>query len=319
MSAQDETLDRYHALMRVNAEAHVLRGARDSGILRHLLAGQATAAQLSEALGLEPTLMGMLLDALVAMKVVEKYEDDYALAAVTRLMCQYDGDLGDDVWGQLLPQLRGASGGKTSHFHDSATATQWIHTGAAKQAAELLDIGGFRSGKRILDWGCGSAVWSAAMAFVDPGVQVTAVDLPERIAAAQRTVESIELADRYQLVAADPQQWQPEPGAFDLIVVAGRFASSAAAAERELLKRLQEGLADDGELAIIDLFRGPANPSVNEAIEALKLAVATEAGRILEAQEVRQTLLEVGFADCQFAFLSASRQGWGLMLATRKG
>jgi SAM-dependent methyltransferase len=325
MSAQDDTLNRYHTLMRINAEAQLLRTARRVGVIDRLLRGQATAAELIDELQLDSRLAPLLLDALVALQVLEKYGDDYALAAVARLLCEYDRDLGDRHWEQLADQLRrdeasasGPTDGDTrQEYFDAAAATQWIHTGAAKQAAEMLDIGGGRAACKILDLGCGSAVWSAAMAYRDPLSEVTAIDLPQRLPAAKRTVESIDLGDRYQLIGADPLDAELPAEIFDLVILGGRLSGYDPQGDETLFRRIRETLRSGGELAVMDLFRGPGEPGVNEAVEALVVAARTPAGFIRDAEQMRGQLVEAGFADCQFAFLAASRQGYGVLVARK--
>lgn len=317
MSAQEVTLDRYQQFMQINAQAHLIRAARESGVIGELQKGQATADELIECLNLTPRFAHLLLDAMVAMQVIEKYGDDYALAAVTRLLCQYDADLGDNVWTSLNGQLLGGSGGSTSDYFDEATATQWVHTSAAKQAAEILDIGGERQGRRILDLGCGSAVWSAAMAYADPTASVVAVDTPARAAAAKRTINSIDIGDRYTFVEEEPDEVSLEANAYDLVLIAGRLSGQASDKDRETIERVKQLLKVGGELVLIDLFRGPGKPNINESIEAIRLATKTPAGEIRDAEQMRKLLLESGFAACQFAFIAASRQGWGMLLAVK--
>ena len=317
MSAQELTLDRYQQFMQINAQAHLLRAARESGVIEQLRQGQATADQLIERLNLQPRLTHLLLDALVAMQAIEKYGDDYALAAVTRLFCQYDADLGDQHWCGLVGQMRGSTRGSTSDYFDESTATQWVHTSAAKQAAEILDIGGERKSRKILDLGCGSAVWSAAMAYADPQSHVTAIDTASRVVAAKRTVDSIELGTRYTFVDAEPETAELGTNTYDLVLVAGRFSGMSPERGEQLIQRSKRALKVGGELVLIDLFRGPGKPGVNEALEAMRLAAKTSEGHIRDAEATRNLLLENGFTACQFAFIAASRQGWGMLLAVK--
>lgn len=318
MSAQDRTIDRYHGLMQINAEAHLIRGARDIGLFDALEAGQLTEEEITARLKTDRRLTGLLLDSLVALGVLEKYGEDYALSAVMRLLCQYDRDLGDDVWSSLASQLRGEDAGSKREFFDAATATQWVHTGAAKQAAEILDITGERAGRRILDLGCGSAVWSCAMAFADPTATVTVVDTPERMAAARRTIDSIKLGDRFETIEGDPASVPLESQAYDLVVMAGRLAAEPPEEDVHHFRRVHSALRRGGEVAVIDLFRGPSGPNFTESVEALRLALRTPAGRIRDAEAMRKLLLDNGFGACQFAFLAASRHGYGLLVAAKK-
>lgn len=324
MSAQDDTLDRYHALIAINAQSHIVRTAREVGIFQALLRGQATAAELVASLDLEPRLTGLLLDALVAMKVVERYREDYALAAVAQLLCHYDADLGDASWKRLAAKLRGGEvAANDENYLDAAAATQWTHTGAAKQAAEILDIGGERTGLRVLDLGCGSAVWSAAIAYRDRATRVTAIDTPERLVAAQRTIASIALEDQFTLRSGDPNTPPETEEMFDLIILAGRLSTLNRDPQRRLLAGLASRLASGGELAIIDLFRLPQrsaairSPGITEAIEALHLATETSGGAILDPTDLGRELTECGLGIFHIVYLAASRRGWGMVVASR--
>ncbi len=162
-AAGDSTIARYEGWMQTNGAAHLLSAARESGIIGRLRERQHTAEELCESLALERTTADLLIDGLVAIGLVERYEDDLALARAGHLLCQYDEDLGDHVWRRLPGRLgsgRDERPDDVSEFRARLAATQWIHTAAAMQAAEILDIGGEGSpaGLRILDLGCGSAV-----------------------------------------------------------------------------------------------------------------------------------------------------------------
>ena len=355
MSQQDRTLDRYQELMQINAAGHVLRAARELGVFDELRRGQRTAAQLAETLRLDRPGLDLLLDSLISMRVVERYEDDHALAPVMQLLCQYDGDLGDASWSRLVAELRApgpasaassdepaaerqtaaeAAGddalaaGDQFYLHALA-ATQWIHTPAAMQAAEMLDLGAEptvdasrdgaplpeRGPLRILDLGCGSAVWSCAMAFRDSEATVLAVDDPAALAAAQSTADSIELGARFETLAADPRTAPLPTAGFDLVVVAQRLHAATPQQRDQLLDQAITALAPGGRLVLIDLFRGPTQPLLAETLEALRVHVGTTQGRLLSAPEFQQTLTQRGLAGIQFTFIAASRVNLGMIVA----
>ncbi len=93
--------------MKINATSHLIRSARQLGIFAELRQGQRTHEQLCEALSLKSELANLLLDALVAIGIVEKYEEDYALSRAAHLLCQYDDDLGDERWQKLTAAVSG--------------------------------------------------------------------------------------------------------------------------------------------------------------------------------------------------------------------
>ncbi len=329
MSAQDRTLDRYQELMQINAASQILRVARQIGLFDQLASGQKTLPQLAENLQLDSVGLNCLLDGLIAISVVERYGDDHALAPVMQLLSQYDADLGDAHWTALPQLLRGntspgddkLSTDRRAHL-DSLAATQWIHTPAAMQVAEMLDLGGDSGPKprgdvlRILDLGCGSAVWSSAMAYRDGNATITAVDSPACLQAAASTAASIDLTARFEALPGDPLSIALPAAPFDLVVIAQQLQAAGETQRDQLLGQAQSALAPRGTLVIIDLFAGPTKPRLSEAVEALTIYTATGgAGKIQSAPELEQLLRQRGFSDVRFTFVAASRVNMGLLVA----
>lgn len=326
MNAQDKTLDQYQQFMKINAAAHLFRSARELGLLAELREGQRTLAQLCEKLSLKRGATKLVLDALVASSIIEKYEEDYALSRVAHLLCQYDQDLGDATWNHLVGHVREPGESDTDEttiddqaYLNSLAATQWVHTPAAMQAAEMLDLGGEDgiTGLKILDLGCGSAVWSAAMAHRDQKATVTAVDQAAALKAAQSTAESIGLGDRFRAIEADPFEAELDGEEFDLVVVAQRLGCLGPGEGQKLLSKAIKALKFGGKLVVIDLFRGPAKPDMSECVEALKLELGTQHGSMRTLEAIQTELTELGLENAQVTFIPDSRVNMGMAVANR--
>lgn len=321
MNAQEKTLEQYQQFMRINAAAHLFRSARELGLLAELREGQRTLSQLCEKLSFKPAATKLVLDALVASSIIEKYDEDYALSRVAHLLCQYDQDLGDQTWNRLVGHLQhpDESGVDDQAFLNSLAATQWVHTPAAMQAAEMLDLGGEDevSGPKILDLGCGSAVWSAAMAHRDQKATVTAVDHAEALKAAQSTAASIGLGDRFRAIEADPVEGELDEAEFDLVLVAQRLNCLGPVEGEKLLANAIKSLKFGGKLVVIDLFRGPAKPDMGECVEALKLELGTQHGSMRTLEAIQTELTDLGLENVQVTFMADSRVNMGLAVAKR--
>lgn len=333
MSPQNRTLDRYQELMQINAASHVLRTARQVGVFDQLRSGQKTADQLAEALQVDRVGIDLLLECLLTLNVIERYEDDHALAPVMQLLCQYDHDLGDASWQCLVPLIRGQVASSPDRAYlDSLAATQWIHTPAAMQAAEMLDMGGATGpmGKlgddgspqplRILDLGCGSAVWSCALAYRDGQATIVAVDAAAALAAATSTAEAIQLNDRFETRVGDPEIIELIDHEFDLVLIAQRLHATTDEGRQTLITKAYHSLAPGGRLVVIDLFRGPAKPSLTETIEALRVHAGTGGtgqGRMHSIEALQSLLKDCGLTDIRFTFIEASRVNFGMMVATK--
>jgi ubiquinone/menaquinone biosynthesis C-methylase UbiE len=321
-TAQERILAQYQGLMQVNASSHLLRAARKVGLIDELRGGQRTMEQLVENLKLQESSLPLLIDALMAVGIVEKYDNDHALSRAGHLLCQYDDDLGDSLWEKLADRVQGKTQ-RSDHDdkfqHHYLAATQWAHTASAMQAAEILDIGGEnqKPGVRILDLGGGSAVWSCAMAHRDGESTVTVVDDPAAIEAAKSTAESIELTDRFSSIEGDPLDASLPPESFDLVLIAQRIACLGSEPAKILIKKAVEATAPGGRVVVIDLFRGPSAPHLAEAVEALRLDLATVAGRMPSLEEIQQELSDAGLKRVQFAFLAASRVNMGMAVGEK--
>jgi 2-polyprenyl-3-methyl-5-hydroxy-6-metoxy-1,4-benzoquinol methylase len=324
MSAQDRTLDQYHEFMQVNAVSHLLRTARQVGLIDQLRKGQHTADELADTLSLQTGTLALTLDALVAIGIVEKYDDDFALSRSAALLCQYDEDLGDERWETLADAIQGkpdvASGSREdAAYHAHIAATQWVHTPSAIQAAEILDIGGEDEiqGPTILDIGGGSAVWSCAMAHQDAKATLTVVDHEGAIEAARTMANSIDLIDRFDAMVADPMKSNLPSEEFDIAVIAQRISALGDEMAGELMARAVAAVRPGGRVVVIDQFRLPSKPNLSETIEALKLNLETKQGYMRSLEDGKDLFAGAGLGLVQFSFLAASRTNLGLMVGVK--
>lgn len=329
----DRTIQQYQDWMQTNAAAHLMRAARQSGVVDQLRQRQHTLEELCETLSLDSATTKLLVEGLVAIGFLEQYEDDFALARAGHLLCQYDQDLGDECWGRLHERLQ-AGGDSESAAQDSAgsatepdvaqyrnrlAATQWIHTAAAMQAAEILNIGGEDSprGIRILDLGCGSAVWSCAMAHRDADSTIVAVDEAGALTAARSNAESIGLGDRLKTIQGDPVSVTTAEANFDLVVMAQLLSAYSDAQAADLLRKASSALKPGGRIVAPDFYVGPGRAGLKESISRLWIHLATESGRVRDLRHCQQMLIDAGLGAIQFTYLAASEAGLGMLVAEK--
>ncbi len=317
--AQQKTLDRYQALLEANATSHLVRAAREVGLLEALRSGQKTLTELAEICGLRSRPTRLLLDCLVALEVVEHYAEDYALSPVAQLLTQNDRDLRDGDWGRLVAALKADAPwpAPDENARQNLAASQWVQTAAAMQVASVLEIGTRNRGWHLLDFGCGAGVWSAAMAYRDPESRVTAVDTEGALELARQTADSIQLGERWHGLAVDPFSASLDADAFDAALIAGWLHTVGEEEVMEISERVLRSLRPGGLLVLPDIYRDEQVPELSKSLEALRVEVTTQLGRLRRPTEMQQMLQHVGYVDCQFAALSASRQRFGLLIARR--
>ncbi|MEC8475309.1 MAG: class I SAM-dependent methyltransferase [Planctomycetota bacterium] len=321
-SAQERTLGLYHQLMQINAASHLIRTLRELSLLEALRERQCTLNQLCSPRSLDPRLVSEILDAAVSIGIVEQYDEDFALSRAAHLLCQYDEDLADSSW-QRLTDL--ASQKVSREVHDDQlhlnhlAATQWVHTSSAMEAAEVLDFGGDSSGEplEILDLGCGSAVWTCAMAYRDPTARITAVDHESAIEAASKTAESIGLSDRFRTIVADPSDVELETEHYDWVVVAQRISGLGKDEANRLLGNATKSLKVGGRLVVIDWVEMDGKPTLADRMASLRLLLETRCGAVRSPEELQEELKAVGLEECQFALLSKGKAKIGLVVGTK--
>jgi SAM-dependent methyltransferase len=153
---------------------------------------------------------------------------------------------------------------------------------------------------RILDVGCGTAVYSKIAASADQRVRVVGIDLAEGVIdAARANLRAAGLADRIQLHAGDIRQWTPGPGdRYDLILLLNNIYYFPRGERVALYQRLGGLLSDRGQLVVASLT---APGSIAAAHLNFMLTCQAGAAALPRPGELEGDLASAGFgiADTQ--------------------
>src|SRR5204863_4182531 len=137
-----------------------------------------------------------------------------------------------------------------------------------------------RAPARVLDIGCGSGVWSLAVAERFPNTHVTGLDLPDVLRVFERRATERGLGDRIETLGGDMHAIAI-PGGFDLVIIANVLRLDEPDRAARLVTRAAEALAVGGELVVIDAIGDASAESERAlAIYALHLALRTARGRV---------------------------------------
>ena len=329
-TAQLRAIEDYNRLLNRNAISHAIRAAVHLGVLRELQNGQRTVEQLSQTLELQEQPLQLLMNVLVETELIENYGADYALSAVARLIPAQASDLGDRYWqylagtvksGVRLPNDDEIPVSERDYLIDMATA-EWTNTPVALDAANALELGEIRKQLRVLEIGCGAAVFGAALAHRDPASHLILVDDAESLKRAEKTVEGVEIQNRTRLIEADytapDLADQLDNDTFDLVLVAGVLHRHQPDEVERLLGQFRNLVKMGGELCLIDVFPGQDEGNTQRAIMELELFLRTRAGHLQSPAELQNLLKKLSFTDVQFAHLPSSPHCWGLVVATRE-
>jgi len=314
----------HYDLFNRNAITHVIRAAVALGIIDALREGQKTVDQLADELDLKPKPLQRMMDVLAQTELVEKYDEDYALSTVARLIPREMWDFGDFHWSHLSDFVRTGVNlhddknvpATNADFLATSGASEWLWTPAAMDAARVLDIGNSRTALRILEIGCGTAVFGVTMLHRDAESRLTLLDSGSGLRHARKTVESVGLEDRVEFVDADYLDFDLDDQ-FDMVVMAGLMHRHAKDQIRHLFQLARNHLRIGGELVVVDIFPGQEKGELSRKIMELELELRTSHGQFHDPLELQTWLKEAGFEQIQYAHLPAEPHFWGLILAER--
>jgi SAM-dependent methyltransferase len=122
-------------------------------------------------------------------------------------------------------------------------------------ASYLTAVIGETRPERILDVGCGTAIYSRIAAGIAPQVLVDGIDLAEAVIdAARRELRLAGLGDRIQLHAGDIRRWAPGSGIrYDLILLLNNIYYFAREERVPLYMQLSGMLSEHGQLVVASL------------------------------------------------------------------
>jgi hypothetical protein len=311
-SQQPWTAEDILALGRSYQGAAVLAAAADLDLFGALASAPLTAAALARSLECDLRGLIILLDALVALRLLDKSGSNYALPAGLKAfltsdgaqsilaMAQHQGHCLRN-WAQLgrvvktgrpadrIPGVRGEAGDQEAfigamHNISAPNADQVIRALQPLQFRHLLDIGG------------ASGTWTIAFLRACPSAQATIFDLPHVLPMARRRLAAAGFDQRVKLAAGDFMADALPPGA-DLAWVSAIVHQNSRAQNRALFTAVFQALTPGGRIAIRDiLMEEDRTRPVAGALFAVNMLVATEGGGTLTFGELREDLVAAGFA-----------------------
>ncbi len=328
-TSQIKTIGDTARLYTRNAVSHAIRTAVELGIVRALQAGQKTVSDLAAECQLAEEPLEKLMSLLATTELIEQYKNYFALSASAQLIPELYLDFGDRYWKQLAAYVRTGNArtenalGTDTRIDDylmEVWSREWMLTPAAIDLTSLLDIGKSRRALRVLDLGCGSAVFSAALIHQDPNSTAMLVDTEAGLARARTTIDSIGIHNKIDWVAAGDifnvtQINELADQKFDLILLAGVIHRISSETLEVLLTRLSRMLTANAELAIVDMFPGQPAGVKELSVAELELSLRSEQGQLHNPAELQALLKRAGYGNIQFAHLPSPPYIWGLVLA----
>ena len=295
------------------ARYHVLLAAIELDLFDTLdRTGPVGAPELADSTGTSTPHLRALLDAVVALGLLEQIGGVYGLNDTARRYLVSDGPaaMADLVavapgphenWGHLADTIR--HGGPSRPVEDDPTAfyvplVEGTFTTMLRCAAraDLKIRYTALSEPRVLDLGAGGAPWTIAILEANPGATAVVNDLPGVIEVARHQVNRHGLGDRVAYLPGDFHSVELEDGSFDIVVLGHICRTEGAEGARHLIGRAHEALKGGGTVVVADYFVDPERKTNPHAvIMGATMMAATERGLTFTYGDFAGWLREAGF------------------------
>jgi len=287
-----------------------------------------TAKQIAAKIQCAVRSTAMLLDALAALKLLNKSGDTYSNTPVAaRFFVEGSPDcarLGQlhiaNIWKSWSTLTEAVQAGTSVYARREPDG--WVKPfmaamdnnarGRARAIAQAVEING---AKRMLDLGGGSGAYSIAFVKSAPGLQSEIVDLAEVLPIAQDHIRKAGLADRITTRPGDMLTVPLESSKYDLVLLSAVCHMFSPEENRQLFERSYEALAPKGRIVISDfVLEADKTAPRFGALFALNMLVNTRAGASYSEPEYDAWLKEAGFGETKRVRLPGPAN---LMIATK--
>jgi SAM-dependent methyltransferase len=306
----------FRELARLNgsyAEARILHAAVLVGLFDALDVSGHTAAEIAARCATNGRATELLLNALVAMRLVKKRGEQFVETDASRTfltaasptsyapMIRFDASLWP-LWERLPEAVRSGEPVRSPDMFQSTPPETELFIdgmaslvrarGDARVLAETLDLA---SAGRLLDVGSGPGTYPVEFCRRHPHLQVSIFDLPGTLEVTRRHLAESGLEDRIRLVPGDYRH-DPLPGGFDIVFLSNVIHGEDEETNQALMRKVYEALEPGGRVLIKDHVTDESGTSpAAAALFSIAMLLFTR-GRDYAYAEIRAWLLEAGFA-----------------------
>lgn len=286
-----------------------LFAANEVGLFSGLSAGPATLDDLGGTTGFARTRLRVLVNAMVALGLVESDGARYRNSTVAdeflsgggpadlRPFLRFWDRLSYPTWLGFEEAIRTGQGQSTMKL--SAEQEQIFLEGVeaiqAAPAAALPEVYDFAGHERVLDLGGGTGSWLAAILRRYPQLQGTLFDLPEAAGVARPRLAEDPARARAEVVEGDFFQ-DAIPDGHDAVLIANVIHLFSPEHNLDLLKRTREHVADGARLLLADFWTDPTHTEPPlAALMAGEFLVITGEGDVYSEHEASEWLAQTGW------------------------
>ena len=285
---------------------------------------------ISTALNLNKNATERLLNALVALNLMEKKDEQYSnskdsLMFLSKNSPAYMGGLmhTNHLWNTWSHLTEVVKTGKAAHHDEiNARGEEWLeafinamHDRGKKQAPDQLKNIDLQHVNSVLDVGGGSGCFSMEFIKRKPDLKAAIFDLPNVIPLSKKIIQKEGFSGKIDHYGGDYRS-DELPKGFDLVFLSAIIHSNSAETNQALVKKCYSSLNTDGKIVIQDWIMNDAKTEpVQGAIFSINMLVGVEGGDCYSENEVSTWMRKTGFIDIRRVVLEA---GISQMIGVKK-
>ena len=272
-----------------------------------------TAAEAAARIGAHEPALVLLLNALVAMRLLTKCGEVYGNSSaadshlvrhsphyIGHLLLLHDAEWNN--WGKLEETIRSGKRTVDRHVFESdpalgANVLAVLHRIGRQSGPELAKRLRLQGREQLLDLGGGAGTNAIAFCQVYPDINATVFDLPATLPVAEKTVKEAGLESRISLRGGD-FNLDLLGGPYDVVLMSDILHYQTFETNQALVKKVYDHLAPGGQLVIKDRFLDDAGtaPAWTTAF-AVHILVNTQQGSCYKTAEAMQWMTKAGFVS----------------------
>ena len=300
-----------------HVEARIVQAAVELGIFDALENSPDDARRIADRLQTDPQATDLLLNALVALKLLNKQANSFSLSeSATRYLLRRSAHyLGDMIrfdamlwrsWERLPEAVRSGRPVRPDDMYQTdPTETEAFISAMdslvkARGDCDLLASAfDWTKVTTLLDIGSGPATYPISLCQRFPQLRATVFDLPATLKITARYVNGAGMADRIELIPGD-YRGDRIPGSYDVIFLSNIIHGENYHTNEALIVKLAANLKPSGRIVVKDhiLDDSRANPPVG-AIFSLLMLLTTDRGRCYSFAEIKTWMASAGLTQIQ--------------------
>ena len=278
------------------------------------------AETIAKALNLDKDATERLLNALVALKLMEKKNENFSNSKDSLMFLSKNSPAylagfmhSNHLWNTWSHLTEVVKSGKAAHRAEiNERGDEWLeafinamHDRGKKQAPAQLSNIDLQDVESVLDVGGGSGCFSMEFINRKPGLKAAIFDLPNVLPISKKIIEKEGFSGKIEHYGGDYTNDQLPKG-FDLVFMSAIIHSNSAETNQDLVKKCYQSLNANGKIVIQDwIMNDSKTEPLQGAIFSINMLVGVEGGDCYSETEVSDWMRNAGFSDISKITLEA--------------